>query len=141
MEWEVQKTRTAPTVLVVKDKQKYYIHSKYDPIKEASIWVEGLELDASEKELVIIGAGMGYHLNSLAEKYPSSHIHVFEFNYAYMKWLLDNELLSQIIQNKNITFPNEKLLTLSFIISSSKFIIYLIICLYKLIHLKYRKKN
>jgi hypothetical protein len=107
MEWEIQKTRTAPTVLVVKDKQKHYIHSKYDPIKEASIWVEGLELDASEKELVIIGAGMGYHLNSLAEKYPSSHIHVFEFNYAYMKWLLDNELLSQIIQNKNITFYYE----------------------------------
>ncbi|MCM3663586.1 DUF115 domain-containing protein [Mesobacillus subterraneus] len=107
MEWEIQKTRTAPTVLVVKDKQKYYIHSKYDPIKEASIWVEGLELDSSEKELVIIGVGMGYHLHSLFEKYPSLHIHVFEFNYAYMKWLFENEILSQIIQNKNITFYYE----------------------------------
>lgn len=104
MKWEIQKTRTAPTVLVLKDKQKHYLHSKYDPIKEADIWVGNLELDASDTEIAIIGAGLGYHLHALVEKFPCLHVHVFEFNFGYMTWLLDNSLLSQ---TKNITLYYE----------------------------------
>jgi hypothetical protein len=102
MEWEIIKTRTLPTLLVTKERKKYYLHSKYDPIKEAETWVDSVSIDpATVQEIILIGVGLGYHVSLLAEKYSNIIIHVFEFNYSFIKWVLDRREIVAI-NNKNV---------------------------------------
>lgn len=47
--------------------------SSRDPRKEAVQWVQGLEL-RSPAEIIVVGAGVGYHLFELADRYPRARI-------------------------------------------------------------------
>ena len=110
MDWEVRNTKikTYPTLLIKKESKSYYLHSKYDPIKEAKTWVESFSIKPTLQEIIMVGVGLGYHVSLFSEKYPHLIIHVFEFNYSYMKWLLQNNCLTNLIHNKNIIFHHEK---------------------------------
>jgi hypothetical protein len=102
MEWEIRNTRTLPTIIVKRENKIYYLHSKYDPIKEAKAWVDNINIEPTLHHICLIGIGLGYHVNLLAKKYPKLRIHVFEFNYAFVKWLLGRKKLSSLFENKNI---------------------------------------
>ncbi len=62
------------------DKNRIYVHSKYDPIKEANRVLEGINF--SQPAIYIIhGIGMGYHVEELIKKiHPKSKIVIIEKN-------------------------------------------------------------
>ncbi|MBH0164045.1 motility associated factor glycosyltransferase family protein [Fictibacillus sp. 7GRE50] len=102
MEWYIAKTRTLPTVKIKKDSKTYYMHSKYDPIKEAETWVDKISLKETINEIIVIGIGLGYHISLLAKKYPNCFIQVFEFNYSFIKWGIERNKFTNLIENKNV---------------------------------------
>ncbi|MCX8029361.1 MAG: DUF115 domain-containing protein [Brevinematales bacterium] len=54
-------------------KNNVLIHSAYDPVKEAYNIIQNLSLDKSSKYLfVILGVGLGYHLEILKQEFPDS---------------------------------------------------------------------
>lgn len=57
--------------------------SQRDPLKEAERWC----LDIPNfSHIIVLGLGAGYHVETLAAKYPQSHIHVFD----HRKTLVDS---------------------------------------------------
>lgn len=110
MEWEILSTKLKmhPTLLIKKESKNYYLHSRYDPVKEAKSWVDSFSIDPTLQEIIVIGVGLGYHVLLLAEKYPHQSIHVFELNNSFMNWLLKNKKLTNLITKENIILHYEK---------------------------------
>ena len=70
------------TLYTLKRGKKIYIHSKYDPVKEARRKV----MDIPFFDIyIVLGLGLGYHISALREKYYSSRIIVFEASYEIYK--------------------------------------------------------
>ena len=88
-----------------------YIHSKYDPIREASQFIRFNQSSLKENTIVIYGLGLGYHINALLEKVDfRTKIYVFEWNteirdlcYKYNKELFGKENI-YIISEDNPNF-------------------------------------
>lgn len=110
MEWEIRNTKIKAhrTLLIKKKSKSYYLHSKYDPIKEAKTWVDSISIESTFQEIIVVGVGLGYHVSLLAEKYPHILIRVFEFNYSFMKWLLEKNMLTNLSGKENVIFYYEK---------------------------------
>lgn len=110
MEWGVKDTKISayPTVLIHKKSKSYYLHSKYNPIKEVKTWVASCFIEPTCQEIIVVGVGLGYHISELSERYPNIIIHVFEFNDSFMGWLLENKKLSNLISNENVILYHEE---------------------------------
>ncbi|UXH43432.1 DUF115 domain-containing protein [Rossellomorea vietnamensis] len=101
MNWELVKTKGHKTVKVNHDGKEYYLHSRYNPIKEASSWVNGLPRILQD-EIIVIGLGLGYHIAELKKMYPDITIHVFEFNTKYVHWLIEHRLIVEDLLNEQV---------------------------------------
>lgn len=89
MEIHVIETKTVPTIQVHLNNKKIFLHSKYDPLKEADIWVGKEKSQIKENALIlVIGIGAGYHIQKLAETFPSHSITVLEFNKEFYNWFI-----------------------------------------------------
>lgn len=97
MEWMLCNTPSGlPTVKVIDSKKSFYLHSRYDPVKEAARWVDNLEVKSVEfpAYFVFVGMGAGYHARALHQTFPGTPIHVWDFNSDYACWLNSTGLLS-----------------------------------------------
>lgn len=54
-----------------------YLHSKYDPIKEAKDWINGFKV-LEEDTILINGLGLGYYINPVIESYANKKIIIIE---------------------------------------------------------------
>ena len=64
-----------------------YIHSKYDPIKEAEQFAEGNKKLINKEVVVLYGLGLGYHVDSIQKLLPEkSTLYVFERNNQLVKY-------------------------------------------------------
>ncbi len=102
MRWELIETKTVPSLRVRDSNKNYYLHSKYNPLKEAESWVSNLQINKESDDIIVIGIGLGYHVLTLADKYPDHTIHVFELNILYMQWLIEKKLHINLKNKKNI---------------------------------------
>lgn len=66
-----------------------YIHSKYDPLKEAELFVSKLELEEA-KHILFIGAGLGYHIQAFVKRYPGVKFSIYEPNVQILDLFLEN---------------------------------------------------
>lgn len=66
-----------PSVKLLSHEQEVWLHSPYDPVREARQWVAELTLEEGQVALVF-GFGMGYHVAALAQNFPKNTILVFE---------------------------------------------------------------
>ncbi|MGL4452589.1 MAG: 6-hydroxymethylpterin diphosphokinase MptE-like protein [Sarcina sp.] len=59
---------------------KKYLHSKYDPLKEAKTFIESKK-NLLEKDIaVVLGSGLGYHINEILNRGYNGKIIVFEYS-------------------------------------------------------------
>ncbi|WLR50590.1 DUF115 domain-containing protein [Bacillus tianshenii] len=68
-----------PTAMVYSDSRPQYVHSKYDPIKEAERLVEQYSDQIDNYEHVIFyGVGFGYHIEAFMNRYPKYTYTIYE---------------------------------------------------------------
>ncbi|WP_338751617.1 motility associated factor glycosyltransferase family protein [Bacillus sp. FJAT-52991] len=105
MKFELIETRTAPTVKVCKAENHFYLHSKYDPLKEATKWVNGIEQEKLQaKEIMVLGCGAGHHIQVLRKICPNKKIVVYELNSYFYDWIIQTKAIDALLQDENITF-------------------------------------
>jgi hypothetical protein len=75
LEIEKAKKSSFYTLVLYEDGKKVYIHSKYDPIKEAFSKVSGVP---RSDVYIVFGLGLGYHILELRKRFSDSEILVFE---------------------------------------------------------------
>lgn len=77
----------AATAKVVNGSREVFLHSKYDPQKEAAKFIGQYDLQPGD-ELVIYGAGLGYHVReALARIGSEGRIYLFQFGTLIYKEL------------------------------------------------------
>ncbi|MFC4403536.1 6-hydroxymethylpterin diphosphokinase MptE-like protein [Gracilibacillus xinjiangensis] len=95
-----------PTLKVEVDQKYKYIHSKYDPKKEAVRIIEQFELPDEIEHVIFFGAGLGYHIQLFIEKNPRVSFTIYEPNINILVSFLENyslynhDNLMNIICNK-----------------------------------------
>lgn len=110
-QYHLEKAQNDSWTMKVKDdtKRYRYLHSSYNPEREAERWVRKQDL-AGKKQLFILGLGLGYHLQKLlAKKDSGTRVYVFEPDldmlyytlniYDYSNYLINNELIFVIGTN------------------------------------------
>lgn len=89
------------TLSVNKDGKNIYMHSKYNPIREAKAIVDEYEDIEDGANVIFYGVGLGYHIDAFLEKYPNVNYYIYEpipeVLYAY----LSNKSLKEL-PSKNL---------------------------------------
>lgn len=75
----VEETKSGhKTIWIEKDCKKVYIHSKYNPIREAEAIVEEYKDIEENSTVVFYGTGMGYHIDLFLKKHPNVSYYIYE---------------------------------------------------------------
>ncbi|OEH86732.1 hypothetical protein BHU72_00190 [Desulfuribacillus stibiiarsenatis] len=107
-EIELETTRTNETTAkVALLNRKIYLHSKYDPIKEA----EKFAIENYSEEFdgfLVIGFGLGYHIKELQKKLKiNQNIDIIESNIDILRTAFDANNLEELIIDKRINIYYE----------------------------------
>ncbi|CAN7157888.1 motility associated factor glycosyltransferase family protein [Paenibacillus sp. LjRoot56] len=81
MPYEVSTTKSGLSNLqVTKEGKAQYIHSQYDPFKEAERFIDQFLPDEVEEfeHIFFYGVGMGYHIEQFMERYPDRNFSLYE---------------------------------------------------------------
>lgn len=92
------------TLKYVGDEQAVYIHSKYNPLREAQVIVDKLSVDQVIDEnthVVFYGIGLGYHIEEFIMRYPMVCYTIIEPSPDIFACYLANKVLKKIL-NKNL---------------------------------------
>ncbi|MBN1897890.1 MAG: motility associated factor glycosyltransferase family protein [Spirochaetes bacterium] len=102
MEYILEKTKTGrPTLCARTEKESFYLHSRYDPLKEAKKFLQSRPLEKYDF-IIILGLGLGYVLEELLLCYPDRRIFVVE-NDARI-FAIFKEMNPDLVRRKDITF-------------------------------------
>lgn len=66
------------TLFTENEGNKTYIHSKYNPIREAESIIEEYKEIEENTTVIFYGTGLGYHINLFLEKYPNVDYYIYE---------------------------------------------------------------
>lgn len=88
---------------VCKGEHTFFVHSTYDPQKEAVKWAERIDLKGFDT-IVVLGIGAGYHIEQLEKKYPDKNKVLIEPDKNLFLKLLNTRDITHLISNENILF-------------------------------------
>lgn len=88
-----------PTLKLDIDGKTQYIHSKYDPEKEAERLISQLENIGNTKHILFVGSGLGYHIQRFTEQYPTMKFSIYEPNEEVLVSYLSNRKLNDLPLN------------------------------------------
>ena len=75
----IEETRRGDkTIWIEKDGKKLYLHSKYNPIREAEAIIEEYEEVESDTTVIFYGTGMGYHIDLFLQRHPDVNYYIYE---------------------------------------------------------------
>lgn len=77
IEKQATKRDNCPTLCVSRGGHSYYMHSRYDPIKEAQTIINNVDIEGYE-HVIFYGTGLGYHIEAFVEKYPELTFSIYE---------------------------------------------------------------
>lgn len=101
-EYQIVESKTlVPTLLINCYNKKFYLHSKYDPVKEAERFIEE-NYDEKINDYIIYGFGFGYHIRELINRNKNANIYVFETNKEIFRLALKYVDLQEILENPNL---------------------------------------
>ncbi|UJF33222.1 motility associated factor glycosyltransferase family protein [Paenibacillus hexagrammi] len=66
------------TVVINKGDTSFYLHSRYDPLKEAELLVEKYKDAEKYKHVFFYGVGLGFHVEALLKKHPQLKFTLYE---------------------------------------------------------------
>ncbi len=99
---EQAKKRDIPTIYRKEGNDKIYMHSQYDPIKEAERFVKAQDLK-KRLEVFIFGVGLGYHVDMFLEEKLES-INIVEADPSLFKLLLASRDITPWMVDKRVVF-------------------------------------
>lgn len=67
-----------PSLKMIFNDREIWLHSKYNPEEEGNKWAKTVQVENADQCLVVMGCGLGYHINALKELYPKNEIIVIE---------------------------------------------------------------
>ena len=98
------KSGNATLLGIFPDGTQKALHSKYDPINEAEQFIETI-YSKEKANYVLIGLGLGYHLNSLHKKISSEdRIIIIEKNPFLFRLALSQNDFSRILKNPKVSW-------------------------------------
>lgn len=98
---EIEETRRGDKTLSInKGDSKSYLHSKYDPLREAETIVDSYKDLEEDTNIIFYGAGLGYHIKLILEKYPNIKYYIYEPIPELMYGLLTNVNLRNLQRNR-----------------------------------------
>lgn len=89
-----------PTIQVTKENKSIFLHSKYDPMKEAERFIKQFEDVKSYKHILFYGIGLGYHVERFLEIHPEVSFSIYEPSEEVMYAYLETISLKKSIVNK-----------------------------------------
>ncbi|HEX3032832.1 MAG TPA: hypothetical protein VHS59_11450, partial [Bacillota bacterium] len=90
-----------PNLKFVTGDRSVFIHSNYNPHREAEAMVGQQDAEKADT-LIILGFGLGYHLETLIEKYPNKNKVVVEPHSGILKQALESRNLSTLLAASNL---------------------------------------
>jgi hypothetical protein len=110
------------TALYKKEGKSIYIHSRYDPEKEAERFVSNLNIEGIDS-IIVLGFGLGYHVKTLFNKIRDKGVKLFviiEDLYLFKRALSYNDFTDLFTYEKFylILFEDPEKTELSYIIQS-----------------------
>lgn len=91
-----------PTLRIPTPSGPVHLHSTYDPVAEARTWVD--EISKEEWQLgMVLGLGMGYHIEELVQRFPDRILIIFEPDPAVLQEAQQNRNLKRLLRGANIT--------------------------------------
>ncbi|SHD76647.1 motility associated factor glycosyltransferase family protein [Schnuerera ultunensis] len=126
--FQIEETRRGDkTICIEKDNRKLYLHSRYNPIREAEAIIEEYEGIEPGITVIFYGTGLGYHIDLFLQKHPDINYYIYEpipeMLYTYLSYnslkrlpslklkdiiLADNELDIKKFFNKLVDKTNDK---------------------------------
>ncbi|MCD9022311.1 motility associated factor glycosyltransferase family protein [Cohnella silvisoli] len=85
-----------PTLYLEGIERPIYIHSQYDPIREAEGLVSQHEDVEDYDYILFYGVGLGYHVEAFMSKYPNKTVILYETNIPFFYHLLNSRTLEQL---------------------------------------------
>ncbi len=105
--FQIEETRRGDKTLAInKVDKKTYLHSKYDPIREANTILESYEDMDENSSIVFYGTGLGYHIKLVLEKYPNISYYIYEPMLELMYNFLSNINLGAFSKSKLVGISN-----------------------------------
>lgn len=87
------------TLKIKKDDKALYLHSKYDPIKEAELIIDKLEEReeiTQDTHVIFYGLGLGYHLDVFFKRFPQIEFSIYEPSVDVLSHYLNQRLLKSL---------------------------------------------
>ena len=98
---EIEETRNGDkTLAITKDDRKVYLHSKYNPIREAETIVESFDDIDENTNVIFYGTGLGYHIQRILEKYKDIKCYIYEPIPELLYTFLSNVNLKELKPNR-----------------------------------------
>lgn len=88
------------TLVITKDNKKKYLHSRYNPQREAKTIVDSLGDIDDQSSILFYGTGMGYHIQLLLEKYKDVKCYIYEPIPELLNIFLANVNLKKLNTNR-----------------------------------------
>lgn len=107
---KVEDTRKGDkTIVVEKDGKKTYLHSKYNPKREAETIIDEYDYVDEDSVIIFYGTGLGYHIDLLLEKYPNIDYYIYEpIPEILYGFLSNNSLKKSSSRLKNIILADDE---------------------------------
>ncbi|MFT9819927.1 motility associated factor glycosyltransferase family protein [Lysinibacillus sp. NPDC056185] len=77
------------TLIIKEERNHYYVHSKYNPLKEAESFIQKYSELNKYEHILFIGTGLGYHIKLILDANPTIKFSVFEPNAAVLSVFLE----------------------------------------------------
>lgn len=87
------------TLKITKEDKSLYLHSKYDPIKEAELIIDRLEEKeeiSDDTHVIFYGLGLGYHVDAFLKRYPKNDFSIYEPSIQVLNHYLDQIPLNHL---------------------------------------------
>ena len=84
-----------PTLCLYGEDRDTFLHSRYNPLREAQTIVKGLKNVEEYEHVIFYGTGLGYHIRELLERCPHLSFSIYEpVPEVFAAFLAHNELKS-----------------------------------------------